>query len=116
MIQLVTEEDIPQFQVHSRDRFYMIGRAFGRYVYCRIADNIVVQGKLQYDIDTVNQSIIISLKIMKGKESLSLVLKQYKYAPETNVGLLMSSIRKDYLNNMPQVPDCKWSFFVEDIV
>ena len=94
----------------------MIGKVFGRYVYCRIADDIVIQGKLKYDIDTENQSIIISLKIRNGREPLALILKQYKYAPDTNIRLLMSSIRKDYLNNMPQVPDCKWSFFAEDIV
>ena len=115
MLQLVTEQDIPQFQVHNRDRFYMIGRAFGRYIYCRISDNIVIQGRLHYDIDTEKQSITISVKLFKGKELSSLILKQYKYAPDTNVRLLISSIRRDYLRNMPQAPNCKWSFFIEEL-
>ena len=114
MLQIVTTDDIPKFKIHNKDRFYLVGRCFRRRIFCKILD-ICFIGSLQYKIDTKTQIITIYIKLTQDRDSLELVLKQYQYAPGTNIRMFLSIIKKEFLNTMPQIEDCKWSFFIEEL-
>jgi|TARA_Y100000034_G_C6873549_1_gene399145 hypothetical protein len=100
----------------------LCGKVFGRRIFVKLQDDIILIGNIQYTINDILLKVIVYVNFnfrinrRKNLAPVNMIIKEYQYQKGVDLTIFMRRIRQELFEDEPQSPGFSWSFVAESLL